>query len=456
MKNTVLATIKKYNMLTKGDSVVIGLSGGADSVSLTAVLSEIAPLYSLKLYAVHLNHGIRGEEAKRDENFAKELCQRLGIEIFVFERDVTKEAAELSMTVEEAGRKIRYELFNEVLNKTGSSKIAVAHNLNDNVETVLMRLCRGTGIRGLGGIAPVRDNIIRPLIEVKRSDIEKYCAAKGLSFCTDSTNLVTDYTRNKVRLELIPWLENNLNPSVCEGINKTSVFMREEDEYLDNTAKTAFKDCAEGENSLSCTKLMKYDIAIRRRVVRLLFTRYVKSLKDISAEHIQAVCALAESKSGSSVSLPYDLTARREFDIIVLQETQPKVQGFRYELELGKPVFVRQMGAFVAVYDKKQDISEKIIYTNCFKCDIIADRLCLRSRLEGDKIYLKGINGNKKIKKLFGDLKIGLEKRDGVPMLAAGSEVLWIGEPVRRTSDKYRCGDGGLYFYIWKKTEETK
>ncbi len=450
MKNQVLATIKKYNMLNKGDGVVIGLSGGADSVSLLSVLKEIQPLYELRLYAVHLNHNIRGEEAKRDELFAKELCKVLGVEIFSFSADVAQEAERLGMTVEEAGRKIRYELFDKVLKETESNKIAVAHNMNDNAETVLMRLSRGTGIRGLGGIAPVRDNIIRPLIEVKRSDIEGYCAKQRLNYCTDSTNLVTDYTRNKIRLELIPWLEQNLNPSVCEGINKTSVFMREEDVYLDSLAREAYDNCLQGKGCLSCSRLSGYAAVIVRRVVRLLFSEYVKSLKDISSEHIQAVCDLTESKSGSKVSLPYGLTAKRDYDLIILEKNSKELQGYSYELSLNSPLYIKEIDCFVAICNKKMEISGKLLYTNRFRCDIISDKLCLRTRKDGDKIYQKGI-GSKRLKKLFGDLKISRNKRDAIPLLAMEGDILWVGAEPYRTSDSYRADEGGVYFYFWRK-----
>lgn len=449
MKDSVLATIKKYNMLSEGDGVVVGLSGGADSVSLIAVLKEIQPIYDLRLYAVHLNHNIRGEEADRDEGFVRELCTDMGVELFVFSRDVTAEAKRLSLTVEEAGRRIRYELFEKVLEDTKSSRIAVAHNMNDNAETLLMRLCRGTGVKGLGGILPVRGNIIRPLIETSRQDIEAYCKEKGLGYCTDSTNLITDYTRNKIRLELLPWLKENLNPSVYEALNKTAVFMREEDEYLDTLAAKAYESCKSGEGALSCRQLSDCDPVIRRRVIRLFFRRYVPSLKDISAEHIASVCSLIDGKSGRSVSLPYFLTARRDYDRLVLEKAAPWAEGFCYELLPNETVYIKEIDCFAAMCDKKREIKGNLLYTNCFKCDIINDRLYLRTYKSGDKIYLKGINGSKKLKKLFGEHGLGREERCRVPLLALGSEVLWAGG--LKTNDNFKCQDGGAYFYFWRK-----
>jgi tRNA(Ile)-lysidine synthase len=452
MKNKVMATIKKYNMLHGGEGVVIGLSGGADSVSLISVLSELAPIFNLRLYAVHLHHGIRGAEADEDEAFVAGLCKSLGIELFSYRRDIPAEAERLSLSVEEAGRKARYELFDEVMKKTGSSKIAVAHNMNDNTETVLMHLFRGTGIKGLGGIAPVRDNIIRPLIEVKRSEIEQYCKEKDLHYRTDSTNFEEEYTRNKVRLTLLPWLEENLNPSVSEALNKFSSLMREENDYLDSLAADAYKKCKLEGATLDTAELLSLDPVLRRRVVRLLFTEYVKGLKDISSEHIRQVCALAQKRSGSSINLPYELVARIEYGKLILEKNTDNACGYCYELKLNEELYIPETDSFAVICDKKKEIKGKIIYTNRFRCDIIKSKLTLRTRREGDKIYLNGIGGNKKLKKLFGELKISRAERDRIPLLALDSEILWAGG--LKTSDKYRSENGNLYFYFWRNVDE--
>jgi tRNA(Ile)-lysidine synthase len=454
MRNRVMATIKKYNMLSKGDGVVIGLSGGADSVSLISVMKELEHIFDIRLYAVHVNHGIRGDEADGDEDFVRELCESLGVELFTFKRDIPAEAERLSISVEEAGRRARYELFNEVLKKVNANKIAVAHNMNDNTETVLMHLFRGTGIKGLGGIAPVRDNIIRPLIEVKRSEIEEYCEYNGLSYRTDSTNFEEEYTRNKVRLKLIPWLEDNLNPSVCEALNKFSNLMRDEDDYLNREAESEYERCKTDYDkaALDVNRLRSLDPVLGRRVVRLLFAEYVKSLKDISSEHIRQVFALAQKRSGSSINLPYELVARIEYDKLILEKNTNDAGGYCYELKLNEELYIPETDCFAVICDKKKEIKGKIIYTNRFRCDIIKARLTLRTRREGDKIYLNGIGGNKKLKKLFGEMKISRTERDRVPLLALDSEILWVGG--LKTSDKYRSEDGNLYFYFWRNVNE--
>ena len=209
MLDKVLATIKKYNMIEKGDKIVIGVSGGADSVCLTDILNKVKKEIEIEIILVHINHNIRGEEAKRDENFVIELGKKYNNLVRVFSYDVEKLAKERSLTVEEMGRKLRYEAFNSVALEKG--KIAVAHNLNDNCETMIMRFFRGTGIKGLGGISAKRENIIRPLIELSREEIERYCLENNLDYCEDSTNSVEKYTRNKIRLNLIPMIKKEFN-----------------------------------------------------------------------------------------------------------------------------------------------------------------------------------------------------------------------------------------------------
>lgn len=452
MKNKVLSTIKKYNMLQRHEGVVVGVSGGADSVALLQVLNEIKPLYNLKIYAVHVNHNLRGAEADSDENYVRELCKRLGVELFVFSPNVKKEAKTRSMTVEEAGRAIRYEKFEEVRQKTGSGKIAVAHNKNDNMETVLMNLFRGTGTKGMGGIPPVRGDIIRPLIEVERCGIENYCKNNGLAFCSDSTNFETDYTRNKIRLVLIPWLKENINQSVDLAIDRTAEMLRSENEFLDRLGNEAYKACVEEKNVIKIESFLTYDMVIRQRVVRFVFKTYVKSLKDITREHISSVCALAEGKSGRKINLPYGLEARRDFDRLIIEKKMEKNEGFCLRLEPDKAVYVKELNCFAGIYNKKSEIKGKLLYTNCFNCDIINGEFFIRSPQNGDAIYLKGVGGYKKLKKIFAEHKIGSEERMKTPVLVMGDEVLWVCG--LKTNDLYKAEDGNLYFYFWKANEK--
>ena len=225
----VLHALKKYNMLEKGGTVVVGLSGGADSVCLTHALWSIKDELDLTLVAAHVNHGIRGGEAQRDEDFCKAFCEKYGIEFKVLKADIPALSQQQGLGEEECGRKVRYEFFSSLAGENG--KIATAHNLNDNAETLLFNLTRGTALKGAGGIPPVRDNIIRPLILTPREEIERYCADNSLSFITDSTNLKNEYTRNKIRNIIIPQLKEINSDAVsalagfCEYAREDSVFL---------------------------------------------------------------------------------------------------------------------------------------------------------------------------------------------------------------------------------------
>ena len=220
MYKKALATISKYHMLKKGDSVVLGISGGADSVALLHLLCKQREELNLTLFVVHINHGIRGVEADRDEGFVRKLCARWRVNFKAETFDVPKMAKEMGITEEECGRHVRYEAFENCLKANNASKIAVAHNLNDQAETLVMRLCRGTGLTGLSGIAPVRGHIIRPLIECSREEIEAYLEELHQPYCTDSTNLKEDYTRNKIRLNLLPYMEKEMNAGVIRNLAK--------------------------------------------------------------------------------------------------------------------------------------------------------------------------------------------------------------------------------------------
>lgn len=215
-------TIKKYNMLNHGDSIVVGLSGGPDSMCLLHVLMGLKEAWGLKIYAAHLNHQFRGRDADEDALYVKKKCEEWGIEVFIQVFNVPAYAKEKGLSSEEAGREIRYKLFYEVAHKVGANKIAIAHNMNDNAETVLMNLFRGSGIEGLKGIEATRGEIIRPLINVRRDEIEAYCHEKKLNPRIDKTNLEPIYGRNKVRLELIPYIEKHFNGNIMSTLQRLS------------------------------------------------------------------------------------------------------------------------------------------------------------------------------------------------------------------------------------------
>lgn len=241
LEKEVLSTIKKYNMIKEGDKVVIGVSGGPDSITLLNVLNKFKEKLNIKIYVAHINHSIR-KEADEETEYVREFCKKIGVEFFFKKIDVEQEAKKLKIGTEEAGRNIRYAFFEEVAKKVGANKIATAHNSNDNAETVLMNIIRGTSVSGLKGIEKMRDNkFIRPLIETTRDKIEEYCKIENLNPRYDKSNKENVYTRNKVRNLLIPYIQKEFNPNIIEGINRLSNIATEEERFLNSLVEEEYK-----------------------------------------------------------------------------------------------------------------------------------------------------------------------------------------------------------------------
>ncbi len=445
MLTKVKNTIEKFNMLKKGDRVIIGVSGGADSVCLAHIMNCLKEEYSLEIVLVHINHQLRGAEADRDEAYVMSLGERFADKVRIFSYDVEKIAREKGLTLEEAGRELRYKAFYKVAGDKG--KIAVAHNINDNCETMLMRFFRGTGIKGLCGINPIRDNIIRPLIEISRAEIEGYCVENKLEYYTDYTNNIDIYTRNKIRLRLIPFIERELNPNIVNTLYRTSEIMAAEDRYLNDAAQKAYAECEVSPKRIDVEKLKTYDPVIQRRIIRLGFVDFSADLHDISYSNVENVLSLTEKESGRTIELPHGLRAVREQSTIYFCRSEER-KPFCYEINIDEKIYCRELGAYILLTDKKCEKNAKLLYTIAFDYDKIILPLALRSRQTGDKIYIAGIGGNKSLKKLFIDSKIPMVERDGIPLLAMGSDVLWISN--MKTSDRYKAKDTTInYLYMY-------
>lgn len=452
MINKIINTIKQLNMIKKGDNIVVGVSGGADSVCLLDVLNNIKSEYELKLTVVHINHNIRGEEADSDEAYVMSLADKYDIDFKLFSYPVEQMADEEGIGTEEMGRRLRYKAFYEVAGKDG--KIAVAHNINDNCETMIMNFLRGTGLKGLGGIAPVRGQIIRPLIGVTKSEIIEYCNAKGLGFCSDSTNSEDIYTRNKIRLNIIPQLEKYFNKNLAATLFRTSAILRDEEEYIEKCAVKAYEKCYEGNHRINIDKLKSYDKVIQRRIIRLGFRDFLVDLHDISFDHVAAVLSLADGESGKTAELPQGLRAMREHGSLYFYVDDNDDRTFCYNINIEEKLYIKEINSSILL-TKEKIFDEKcnIVYTISFDYDRIdINNLKLRSRQKGDKIFLGGIGGSKSIKKLFIDLKIPRSQRDSIPILAAGNDVLWIKD--YKTSDFYKAvpyTQSKLYLYLMEE-----
>ena len=242
MKQKIIQTIKKYNLINSGDKIVLGVSGGPDSIAMLDILNQLKDEMNFEIYVVHVNHNIRGKDADEDEEYVKKYCEKYNIKFFAKKIDVPTIAKTEKIGTEEAGRKVRYEYFEEILKETKSNKIAIAHNKNDKVETIIMHLLRGSGISGLKGIEPIRGNkFIKPLIECDRQEIEKYCRENNLQPRIDKTNFENEYTRNKIRNIVIPYIKKEFNPNIIETITRLAEVVSSEDDFIENIANENYK-----------------------------------------------------------------------------------------------------------------------------------------------------------------------------------------------------------------------
>ncbi|MCD8036180.1 MAG: tRNA lysidine(34) synthetase TilS, partial [Clostridiales bacterium] len=336
MYSKAIDTIKKYNMLQRGDSIVAGLSGGADSCALVHVLAGIREKFGIDVAAVHINHGIRGSEADADEKFAKAFCEGLGVKFIVYHCDVPAEAVRRGLGEEETGRLIRYEKFRETAEMLGANKIAVAHNLNDRTETFLMNLCRGAGMKGLSGIPAVSGNIIRPLIECSRESIEKYCAENSIDFRTDSTNLQNEYTRNKIRNVLIPWLKENINPAADMNIASAAELLREDEAFLEDIAEDVLSRATVEKHddftALDCDVLLKEKPVVVRRVLRKALRGLRPDLKDFSRVHIENTEKILHGETGRKINLPDGVTAQKSYGRLELSRRRDIAKAYSYDI----------------------------------------------------------------------------------------------------------------------------
>ena len=431
MYQKVKAYVKKWHMLQKEDSVIAGISGGADSVCLLFMLLKLQKELGFALMAVHVNHGIRGAEAERDEAYVKRLCRQWNVRLKVYRENVPAYAKEHGMTEEEAGRDIRRTCFCKVLKEWGGTKIALAHHENDNVETLLWNLCRGTGIRGLGGIAPVNDVWIRPLLCVKRREIESYLKKRGISYCTDTTNADRRYMRNRIRMDVIPYLEDCVNTESVSHMGKTMERMYELEQYILEEVGQYKESCTgwkNGRRIIRQTEYTKIPKALRDNVLHEILCETAGRRKDIEEVHVQMLRDLFTKQVGKRIDLPYGVTAIRTYEGVRFEKNIPEASYAGDENELFSiRVFDREPGNVT--------FPEKI-YTKWFDYEIIKNTVKIRHRIAGDSIVINRYGGRKKLKQYFTDQKIPQEDRDKIWIAADGDEVLWI--VGYRQSQKYQ------------------
>lgn len=462
MLKDAFETTEKYGLISEGDKITAALSGGPDSTALLFFLCEIRKTLNIEVSALHVNHMLRGDESERDALFAEELCKKHGIPFAKYEADVSHIAAEKKLSIEEAGRKARYEAFKNGLERFGSDKIATGHNKNDSAETFLMNLARGAGMRGLTGLAPIsRENdvnicVIRPLINCDRAQIEKWCAQNNIPTITDSTNLQTVYTRNKIRLELLPWLKNNVNHDIVGTITACAEILSEQNALLEALAQEAFSDCMTEPGktttitvSLDISKLEKLHPALMKLTIREALKALCGSLNNIGAIHINDVLSLMEKGTGKRISLPGGIVCETRYGFLDFKMAEKETQDFCSQLS-ETPVYIKQKGCYATFSEMLLNIDNlKNLCTKMYKCDNILSEVFLRTRLPGDRIKLPG--GTKKLGDYYTDKKIPRVQRAQALLVAEGGNVLSVLGVC--DSEQINHGEQVYYFQLWEDTD---
>ena len=428
----VYDTIISNNMLSGGDRVVVGVSGGADSVALLCVLKRLDML-DLSISVCHINHNIRGAEADRDEQFVKNLCEKLGVPFYVLSADVPKIAKEKRISTELAGRNVRYEFFEKIKNETNSDKIAVAQNKNDFAETIFLNITRGCTLNGLKGTPKVRDNIVRPLISTKRCEIEDYLNEIGMGYVTDSTNLENEYSRNIIRNLVFPAL-SKINPSLSDTVYKNSQYIEDDNDFIESYALTIYKRIAnvsDGLVKIDIEKMSDEHISIKRRVILNAIKDLKGDTKNIESEHIDGILNL--SKSGTKFSV-HNLTVYFNYGILTFELKKSESADFSYDITYGESIEIENTGVryhFEIVSPDKMENRENIQYINADNLN----GLKLRNRRDGDRFNPYGMTGYKKLKDFFIDIKIPSQERGNIPLLTSENEIIAV--LGHRISNKY-------------------
>jgi len=440
--------IESKGLVVPGESVLVAVSGGADSVALLHVMKELHEHMGFGIEAAHLNHGIRKEAADADALFVKELCKKLDIVCHVEKRDATLLAKGAKLSVEEAARELRYKFLEEVSTARGHGKIALGHTMNDQAETVLMRLIRGSGLLGVSGMKPISRVFIRPFLRTKRAEIEEFLSARGIAHREDASNADTTFMRNRVRIELVELLKKEYNAGIVEVLGSHAVLLGQAEDFLAGIASEAYEDCLRSETleniELELTTLVSYHVCVQSYVFREAYRRLRGSLKDLGFVHIASLENLACSgQSGDSIDIPSGVSAWREGQSLWLGKTatlrSPGAGGpiFSVNLEPGREVRLAEPelkitsrillgGSPESTAINVEDIRKAGPGTAFFDLGGIEPPFVLRNLKNGDRMVPFGMNVPKKVQDLLVDMKVPRSTRKNVTALCDNKQIIWL------------------------------
>jgi len=430
-------TIQKYAMLQPGDRVIVGVSGGPDSVALLYALYQLRESFDITLQVAHLNHGLRGREALRDVRFVENCAHELGLPCVVETCDVPSYKKNYSLSSQEAARIVRYQFLEEVKEGTGASKIALGHNANDQAETLMMWLIRGTGLKGLGGIPPVRNGfIIRPLIETTRKEIAVFLDKKNIPFVEDSSNRKNDYLRNRIRHEIFPLLEEHYNPQIVKKLVNTAYILTLENEYLEDNVQKILDyiiiDRKPASATIGIKELLALPLALQLRCLRAVLEKVKGDLRRITSIHLFDILGIvARGAPHKGLKLPGGIRVERSYLRLKITSKQSTTLPFNYQYssipdrvclnEIGKEMVFNLVGRRNVVL---KNTNPHVAYLDA---DKVLMPLVIRNAKPGDSFQPFGMRGEKKIRTFFSDEKVERNERKRVPLVFGGNLLCWVG-----------------------------
>lgn len=437
----VLKYVEDNHLIEKGDTIIVALSGGADSVALLYLLINICKDYKASIKAVHVHHGIREQSADDDMDFCIKLCSKLDILLITERIDVPKEAASTRESIEECARRMRYAILNREAAATNNAKIAVAHHMDDQAETVMFRMLRGSGIKGMGAMSPKNDNIIRPLLCLKKEEILEYLESIGQTYCTDETNSDDNYARNHIRLNVLPKLKE-ISPKYVEHIFMLSNEAKEVSDYIEKCAHLAADKARissirneQGKitkESYDINALKEEDKVIILQVIRLIIGR-LSGLKDITRDHVERIYGLFEKSESKSVNLPGGIViskngSRLDYYFDNKKSSEPEMEnGYSEEIQVNQEMILPGGRVLRALEEENTGADiPACLYTKWLDYDKINGGLCARFRKEGDYLIVDEKGSKKSLSRYMIDEKIPKDVRENTLVIASGSRILWV------------------------------
>ena len=424
----ILRKNKKDNLVEKNDKIVVGFSGGPDSVFLVEMLMKLRENINFDMVLVHINHLLRGENSDGDEKFSIEYGKKKGLQVFSRKINITALGKDMGLTLEEAGRKARYDLFKEVFEKIGANKIALAHNKDDQLETFMFRLTRGAGLEGLEGIVAKRDVYIRPISEIYKKDIVEYLNKNSIPYRIDETNFENEFTRNSIRLDLIPFIEKRYNPKFKDKLYSLIEEIREVNKVLEIRLEEYVVN-----NKLSIEKLKKLDKYLLSKVlIQYLYSYGI----EVSRKKIQLIEDILDKGGSKDISLNGEFVLKKEYDFLAIEKNTKKENQCIKEVELEIPGQI-----IFGEYVIEASFTDKILYDNqnFYTSLKMGDKLKIRSRKDGDRIIPIGMTSEKKVKDILINEKVPKEKRDTIPLVVYNGEIVWIAGI--KGNEKYKNSD---------------